>query len=66
MEKERILWKDESGRIWIPDNAITLKKETVCDSVRGAGRSSWNRDDLGFSVKIRDMEHDEGGCETFR
>lgn len=43
-----------------------VKKETVCDSARGAGWSSWDRDDLGFSVKIRDMEYDEGGCETFR
>lgn len=26
MDKQRLLWTDQSGRIWIPDSGITLQK----------------------------------------
>lgn len=57
-KKERLLWTDECGRIWIPDNAIMLQTATVCGSACGASRLLWNRYDIIQIVKIHDMEND--------
>lgn len=65
-KKERLLWTDECGRIWIPDNAIMLQTATVCGSACGASRLLWNRYDIIQIVKIHDMENDVDWCEKSR